>query len=319
MAKRFKKSVPAKKPTDDKPEKTEYKLYQSFRLQKRIKNDVPKVTGSFRLFGQALVGLKNNTKLFTGIILIYGLLYLVFVQGITALNGLDEAKITLEESLTGNLSQIAIGAALFAQLITNPATLSTTANTYQFLITIMASLVLIWTMRQVFAGNKPRIRDGFYRGMTPLIPFLLVLLVVVLELLPAALGAGILGMVVDNGFAATGVEIVLWGVIFFILAVVSLYLVTSLIFVLYIVTLPDMTPLAALRAARQLVLGRRWQVMRKILFLPLVLLLAAAAILIPAVIFALPAAAWIFFLYILVALAVVHSYMFNLYRSLIHE
>lgn len=317
MAKRFKKSVPIPKPADDKPEKTEYKLYQSFRLQKRIKTESGKLIGGFRLFGQAFLTLKHHTKLFSGIIIIYGLLYLVLVQGITALNGLDDAKVTLEESLSGNLEGLTIGLALFAQLITNTATLSTTANTYQFLITIMASLALIWTMRHVIAGNIPRIRDGFYHGMTPLVPFVLVLLVVVLELLPAAIGGTILGMVVNNGFAATGIEISLWATGFFVLAVVSLYLITSSVFALYIVTLPEMTPLEALRSARQLVRGRRWLVMRKVLFLPLALLISAAIILIPIIMFALPIAGWVFFLYMMIALALVHGYMFKLYRALI--
>lgn len=316
MAKRFKKFSATKKPADEQPEKTEYKLYQSFRLQKRIKAD-DKLTGGFRLFCQAILTIKRNAKLFAGILVVYGLLYLVLVQGIAALNGLDQTKVTLEESLTGSLAGLAIGGALFAQLVTSTATLSATASTYQFLITIMASLVLIWTMRQVLAGNAPRIRDGFYRGMTPLVPFVMVLLVVVLELLPAAIGGTILSMVVNNGLAVTGVEIALWGTGFFVLALVSLYLITSSVFALYIVTLPDMTPLAALRSAGELVRGRRWLIMRKVLFLPFVLLIMAAIILIPVIMFALPIAGWIFFLYMMVALTLVHGYMFKLYRELI--
>lgn len=303
---------------EEKPAKTEFKSYQSFQLQKRIKpQGLPSLPGSFRLFIQALGVLKKHAKLFLGMAAVYGLLYLIFVQGLTALNGLDETKKALEQTLTGNFAGLAAGAALFAELLGKSSALGATANTYQFLITIIASLALIWALRQVYANNSPRIRDGFYFGMYPLVPFLLVLIVVVLQLLPFAIGGTIFNMIVNNGIAATGLEVALWGVGFFVLALVSLYLVTSSVFALYIVSLPDMTPLPALRSARQLVRGRRWQVMRKILFLPLALLVIAAAMMIPVLMFATAIAGWVFYAYMVLALAVSHSYMYRLYRALI--
>ena len=57
-------------------------------------------------------------------------------------------------------------------------------------------------------------------------------------------------------------------------------------FALYIVTLPDMTPMKALRSARELVRYRRWTVLRKVLFLPLMLLVVAAIIMVPIIILA---------------------------------
>ena len=71
----------------------------------------------------------------------------------------------------------------------------------------------------------------------------------------------------------------------FFLALLSLYMICSSLFALYIVTLPNVTPMKALRSARQLVLHRRFLVLRKILFMPLALLVLGAIIMIPLIIF----------------------------------
>lgn len=312
MAKLFKKSGSSQKAAN-KPVKTRFKNYQSFQLQKRITPEGGKLPGSLWLFGQALLLLKRNLKLFAGMAAVYSVLYLLLVQGVTALHGLDTAKETLNQSLSG----LATGAALFAQLLGRSAALSATANTYQILITIVASLALIWTFRQVYGGKLPRIRDGFYLGMYPLVPFLLVLLVVMLELLPFAIGTAVVTTVINNGIAATGVEIALWCTGFLVLAVLSLYFITSSIFGLYIACLPNMEPMQALRSARELIRGRRWLVMRKVLFLPFALLLLAAALFIPAILYLTSFVGWLSFFYFVTALTVGHSYMYRLYRSLI--
>jgi hypothetical protein len=86
---------------------------------------------------------------------------------------------------------------------------------------------------------------------------------------------------------------------------------------LYIVTLPDMTPMQALKAARALVRYRRWVVLRKVLFLPLALLLIGALIVIPFALYVTPVAPLVFFVLTIIALAVLHSYMYLLYRQLL--
>jgi hypothetical protein len=101
------------------------------------------------------------------------------------------------------------------------------------------------------------------------------------------------------------------------LALLSLYMVTSSVFALYIVTLPNMTPMRALRSARGLVLGRRWTVLRKLLFLPIALFLLGALIMLPLIWFWAPAATWVFFALSMACLAALHSYMYALYRSLL--
>jgi len=142
-------------------------------------------------------------------------------------------------------------------------------------------------------------------------------LVVGLQLVPLGVGSALYSTVINNGIAVTVVEKIIWGLLFFVLAVLSLYMLSSSLFALYIVTLPDMTPFKALRSARELVRYRRWTVLRKIIFLPLGLLLLAAIVVVPVIIFITPAAQWVFFVCTMAGLALVHSYMYNLYRELL--
>jgi hypothetical protein len=80
-----------------------------------------------------------------------------------------------------------------------------------------------------------------------------------------------------------------------------------------------MTPMKALRSARELVRYRRWTVLRKVLWLPFVLLLAAALIMVPIIIWLTALAQWIFFLLTMFAVAAVHAYLYGLYRELLVE
>jgi hypothetical protein len=89
------------------------------------------------------------------------------------------------------------------------------------------------------------------------------------------------------------------------------------IIALYIVTLPDMTPLKALKSARELVKFRRWVVLRKLLFLIAVVGIADTLILIPVAVFVTPIAMLLFLLLTALTVGVVHSYIYGLYREML--
>jgi hypothetical protein len=308
--------MPKTKPKADKSRQIKQPVYKSFKLQKRIKGE--KIASAFVLMRQSWVVLGNNWKVFGGVVLLYGLLSVVLVQGFQAAGSLDETKDTYDRLFSGSFSDLLAGAGLFAYLLgTAGNTASSTAGVYQVILTVVFSLALIWTLRQVHAGHKVRIRDGFYLGMTPFVTFVLVLLVVGLELIPLAVGGALYSTVATNGIAATSVEQIIWLLFFSVLALISLYMIASSLFALYIVTLPSMTPLAALRSARQLVRSRRFAVIRKIIFLPLALIVLSGVILIPLIMFATPLAPWVFFVMSAMILPVIHSYMYSLYRALI--
>lgn len=94
-------------------------------------------------------------------------------------------------------------------------------------------------------------------------------------------------------------------------------MISSSIFALYVVTLPEMTPIRALRSAKGLVQFRRWTVMRKILFLPFIICVVGIIIMLPVILLLTPAAEVIFLLLTALVLPVIHSYVYSLYRELL--
>jgi hypothetical protein len=314
------KAAPAPPPTTtDAKRRVKVPMYQSFRLQKKVKRDTPQqpipsgwtiLKGTFRIF-------KQNWKLFVGIAAVYAFLNLMLVSGFSAVN-LTDAKKSFGNVVSGEINQAATGLSLFVYLLGNSNTTATpSASVYQIVLGVIISLAVVWALRQVNAGNKPRIRDAFYQGMYPLVPVVLVLLVIGLELLPLGAGAFIYTLVVNNGIAATAVEQMMWLGLFLLLGTATVYMLCSTLFALYIVSLPDMTPMAALRSARQLVLHRRWTVVRKVLFLPVALILLSALVLTPLIMFLTPVAPWVFFAMSMVLLPIVHGYLYTLYRSML--
>lgn len=273
--------------------------------------------GAYRLLWRSFGVLKKNWKVFAGILLIYGLVDFIVVQGFSAGQDYSGTKDTLKGLFGGSSADLASGVALFLYMVgsTGQST-STSVGPYQFIWIIISSLAFIWAFRQTYSGSAFRIRDAYYRSMYPLITFVLVLMVVALELAPALLG-GIIYNVAAGGVASTGIERVMWALVFGLLILLSLYLVVGSIFALYIVCLPDMTPAKALRSAKQLVLNKRWAVLRKVAFLPVALVVLGGLVMIPVILVFSAAASWVFFLLTLLALPVLHSYYYALYRSLL--
>jgi hypothetical protein len=293
------------------------RLYK--RQDKRFKAR-PKLPNSFRITKLATRLLVSHWRVIGGIILVYGVLNIILVRGLNGGANVAQLKQQADAFFQGTSGHLASGLTVFGLLLTSSNNVaSAAASAYQSFLLIIVSLAVVWSYRQLLAGNKIRIRDGFYRGMYPLIPVLLVLLVVSLELIPLLIGTWLYSTLVQNGIAITGLEQLIAFIILLVLGVMSAYLLCSTLFALYIVALPDMTPRRAMRSARELVRYRRWSVLRKLLFLPIVLLVVGALIMLPFILFAAVLAQWIFFILSMAALAVIHAYMYTLYRKLLNE
>jgi len=270
------------------------------------------------LFWTVCRQLWTHKKLFGGIVIIYGILNLVLVRGLSGSSNLSEFKSALDSLSQGFGEKILSSFGSFAYLLASSGSGNTSdSGAYQMLLFTICSLAFIWALRQIIANHVVRVRDSFYQGMYPLVPFALVLLLLALQLVPLAAGGGLYATVLGNGIAVHVWEKVFWLVIFLSLALWSLRMITATLFALYIVTLPDMTPLRAYRSARQLVYGRRLLIWRKLIFLPVAMFVCAALIEIPLIMLVTPVAEWIFFALSMVALPVAHAYIYNLYREML--
>ena len=259
----------------------------------------------------------DNRVVFVGIALIYGILILVLAKGFAGGQNVGDLKKAVSDSLSGNGKEIGASVAVFVSMIGSAGSGTTdTSGAYQLLVTVNTSLAIIWALRQILA-NKPFIfKEVYYKSMYPLIPFFIILAVVSLQLIPILLGSVLYSLVSSYGIAVSAIESILWILIFISLAALSLYFVCSSLLAVYIVTLPDMTPKKALATAKELVKGRRWLVVRKIISLPIVLFIISAIVMLPIILIAAPLAQLVFYLLTVLSLVAVHTYMYLLYRNL---
>jgi len=302
-----------------KPRRPKRPKYKSLRLQKRIKHHI-KLPSVYKITKKAFRTVWDNKALFAGITLIYGILNLILVQGFAGSSDTTNLKAALDQIFTGNFGSLASGLSVFAVMLSSAGNAtSQTAGAYQMFVGLLGSLAIIWALRQVLAGVRIRVKDAYYRGVYPLVPFLLVLMVTALQLIPMLIGASIYSIVINNGIAVLPVEKFLWATLYGMLTLLTLYMITSSVFALYVVTLPNMTPVKALRSARELVRYRRWTVLRKIICLPIILLISSAMIMIPIIIWLTPLAQWVFFILTMSALLAIHAYMYTLYRELLND
>ena len=313
-----------KKPVKSRSRRLKLPKYESFRLQKRVKHPI-RLPSVWSLTKSAWQTIWTHRGLFAGIGLMYGLLNFILVRGLSTGGNISLLRENFDQTYGAHLNPLLSGAGTFFNLLDSNQTTAVSpsstqpTNGYELFLLLFVSLAVIWALRQVMAGHRIRIRDTYYRGMFPLVPFILVLLVIGLQLIPALIGGSLYTLVTSNGIAVYAIEKVAWALMYGLLVLLSLYMISSSIFALYIVALPDMTPLKALRSARGLVRYRRWTVLRKVLFLPVLLLIVASIIMVPVIVLV-PALAQIVYLLLLYLSPVaVHAYMYTFYRELIND
>lgn len=272
-----------------------------------------RLPAAWTIASRAVSTVWKSRWLFLGIIALYGVLNILLVRGFANSSDL----LQLKDVLAG-IDAFTTNVALLAFLVTASGERSSdAASTLHALLLLITSLAVVWTLRQVMTGSAVRIRDGFYKGMYPLIPVLLVLLVVLLALLPLVMTTALYSLLIDSGIAVTVLERVLWALVMVLGAVATLFFLPGSVMALYIASLPDMTPMKALRSARELVRGRRLPIIRKILFLPFVLAILTAVVMLPVIAVWTPAAPWVLFALSMVGIVVVHAYLYTLYRELL--
>jgi len=286
------------------------KSQQRAKAKKQAKNQKP-LPGSFKLTARVIATLWKFWKPLGGIFIIYVALNAIFVTGL--ISGLDGTASRLAQS--HGLSNAVRG---FGSLLGSGTSVSTTGvSMAQTVLLILESLVIIWALRQLLAGEKIKVKQAYYQATAPFIPFILVFIVIIQQLLPLVAGSAILSLVLVSAVATNALVTVVAYIVLGLLAAWSAYMISGSIFALYIVTLPNMQPRQALRSAKNLVHYRRWEVLRRLVFLPIAVLLLMAIIIVPVILIASFAVAISFFILSLLAVLFVHTYLYSLYRGLI--
>jgi hypothetical protein len=274
------------------------------------------VIGSFRLTWQVFKVFREHWQVLGGIVLVYLILNIIFASGISNIStSFSSIKNDLNSGGGHALWHAAGG---FGSLLGSAGSSNSgTGSALQSMLFILESLVIIWALRHLLSGQAISVKLAYYRSMGPLIPFLLVIFVIILQLLPLSLGGVILAAVATSVFTSSTAITIVTAIAFILLAAWSIYMVSASVFGLYIVTLPDMTPRLALKSARDLVRFRRWTVLRRVFFMPLFLLAVIGIATIPLILYAQAVVPAVFFILSMLSILFIHTYLYSLYRDLL--
>lgn len=123
-------------------------------------------------------------------------------------------------------------------------------------VSVLVGMMYIWLHREVTKKKpRPSFAAAFYEGTTQFVPFSLLTILATVQIIPFAIGAWIFQLSVGGGVAIYFWEQVGFGVLWFILALPSMYWLSATLLGMVVVTIPGVRPLEAWRAGRRLVRG----------------------------------------------------------------
>ncbi len=298
-----KQSVKKKKPTKTKKTKSVVKQ----------KDEVRSVWSSFRRNIKILRGYYRAISLIT---IIYGMMYFIFVRVLTNvdINQLKESvTVVFGNGHESFYTQLVSVGSLFGESLRFD---SQSGSMYIFM-SLISSLALIWVLRGIWSEKKVSVKEAYYQGMYPMVPFMLVILFILIQAIPFSISSFLLQTSINNGLAISLFEKIGFISLFVIGLLTSAYWIVGSIIAMFAVTVPGVTPSEARKTAKKVLAGRRFLVIRQILLFSI---LSAVIGLMPMmlIIWLVPSLAVIMAAILIVALLPwTHIYLYGLYRDLI--
>ncbi|MDQ2973439.1 MAG: hypothetical protein M3Q79_03080 [bacterium] len=292
--------------------------YKHFRLQKKISHPKGAPAPISVLIRRTATLLKLCWKPLLILSVALALIQLLFVYGLQQPLDVRDFRDTLDELFQGSVDNLStVVATLSALFGAQKDSTIPNSNIYSSIVILFFSLMFIWIYRQKTAGNKFTVLQAVYRSPYPVTVVLGVLVVIAVQMLPFAVGSVLFSTVMQGEIAVNGYEKAIWWIFLGLTVLLSGYLISSSLFAVYISTLPNMTPLRALRSARNLVRYRRFSVMNRLFVGIILFTLAGAGIMLPLIFFLPAVAGWTYFVLSAFALPVTTAYIYTLYRDLL--
>lgn len=232
--------------------------------------------------------LRSRKWLFLAVIAFFSLLSIA-LTGLTSQETYSQVRELLNDSkgstFEGTFGRVGEASLLLIAGFTgNAASVSTEQQIYLGFGLLMTWLVTVWLLRESMAGRLPRFRDGLYNSGAPVISTILIVLVMAVQLLPIGILSVIYAALLGVGIVSGGFGSMIFACLAALTATLVLYWMVPSFLALIIVTLPGMYPLAALRAAGDLAVGRRLGVLFRLLWLILSVVVAWMVVIVPLVI-----------------------------------
>jgi len=278
----------------------------------------------------------SNRKIFILLGVVYAVITLLLV-GLASQDLYNTMSSTITQTsgdlFGGGLGQVGKAGLLFLTTATGGISqnLTEAQQIYAGLILLLAWMTTVWLLRNILAGHKVKLRDGLYNAGAPIVSTFVVAIVFIVQLLPLGLALIAYSAASATGLLNGGVEAMLFWIAFGLLTLLSLYWITSTFFALVMVTLPGMYPIRAIKTANDLVLGRRFRLLLRLIWMFVMVLLIWTLVMIPIIMIdmwvkdAWSAISWFptipLLLLILSTITVVwvSSYVYLLYRKVVDD
>lgn len=217
------------------------------------------------------VFLKHKT-LFSRLVLFYAIVGMLLV-GLSSQDTYSQLSDLIDETgpelLTDGWGSIGkAGLLLFSGMTGSFAPeFSEVQQVYSLLLLLLTWLTTVWLLRAIMGGKRPKLRDGLYQAGSPIVSTGALLGVMALQLIPGIIGSLAFNAAINAGLFDSGLLAMVISIITGLLIILSLYWATSTVIGLIVVTLPGMYPWEALKAAGDLVVGRRLRVLQRLLWM----------------------------------------------------
>jgi hypothetical protein len=265
----------ASKKRQEKDKKVKHiKLHKSFRRSYR--EDYVRPLETPGLLAHSFAALRlifRNKKMFIPLILISVLLSITLVglmSEATYRQFQDILDQTEAELAGGEIGNVAKAGLLLISTITTgglSGSSSESAMIFFVLIFLLVWLVTIFILRHILAGHKIKLRDAMYNAGAPLVPTFIVLSIVFLQCIPLFILVIVHSAAVTTGFLETPFYALVYFVFALAMLATSGYFLSSSLMALVAVTAPGLYPIRAMRAASDLMAGRRIKFCIRLIYL----------------------------------------------------
>lgn len=247
------------------------RTHRSFRLTRRREHGRELVLPGYIAYTAEIVGIvrrhARQVLWLVGVFTILSILLGGIVSQHTYAELSDTFKQVSDQVAGGQIDQLGQASLLAISLLVNPTeSLSDVQRLLLGLLSIWLWLVMVWLLRQWLMENRPSLRDAVYSSGGPFAASVLLAMVLVLQLVPLGIATLLYQGLAAADIAASGFGAMISGIALGLIATLSLYWATSTLIALVVVTLPGMYPMRALRAADDIVNGRRLRIMLRLLW-----------------------------------------------------
>lgn len=312
--------------------------HRSFRrtLRRDYKRSL-KLPGYVALTARVWQMLVRNKRIFLGLAAIYGVAVLLLSSMMSQETYAELREVIDAAQEEGTVSTALAGMTLFWSVLSNQLSgsaageVGSSQQIFTVLLGLFVWLAIIWLLRAILAGKKPKIRDGLYNSGGPVLALLALMFVLLIQMIPAAAALIAYGAADASGLLDQTAVLMLFGGGAILLATLSLYWATSTFLAMVVVALPGMYPMQAIKIAGDLAVGRRIRILLRLLWSIVLLLVIWLVVLLPIILLdgalksAMPDLEWLplvpFTALMLMAFSVVFeaAYIYLFYRKVVED